>query len=167
MLHQPELLILDEPANALDPAGVVKIRELLRRLSREHGVTVFMSSHVLAEVERVATRIGILHRGRLVEELDSEALEHRREQRLEIGVRDLVRAEAVLVEAGFAPRRVPSSSLGNPTVIELREPRALERPDEIAGVLGAHGMPPMRLAIVQEDLEQHFLRITQDQGSHR
>ena len=74
LLHEPDLLILDEPANGLDPAGVVEIRELLRGLARDRGVTVFMSSHILAEVDLLATRIGIVHRGRLIEELDSMAL---------------------------------------------------------------------------------------------
>jgi ABC-2 type transport system ATP-binding protein len=69
LLHQPELLILDEPANGLDPAGVVEIRELLRRLSCQQGVTIFMSSHILTEVARLANRIGIIHQGRLIEEM--------------------------------------------------------------------------------------------------
>src|SRR5512136_1353185 len=61
--HEPELVILDEPANGLDPAGVVEVRELLRALAHKQGVTVFMSSHILAEVDRLATRIGIIHKG--------------------------------------------------------------------------------------------------------
>src|SRR5512143_3611673 len=87
LLHGPELLILDEPANGLDPAGVVEIRELLRTLAREKGVTVFMSSHILTEVDRLATRIGIIHKGHLIEELDQQALERLRSRRLEIRVR--------------------------------------------------------------------------------
>src|SRR6185503_12665696 len=65
LLHEPQLLILDEPANGLDPAGVVEIRELLATMAREKGVTVFMSSHILTEVNRLATRIGIIHKGKL------------------------------------------------------------------------------------------------------
>ena len=67
LLHRPELLILDEPANGLDPAGVVEVRDLLHELARR-GTTVFLSSHVLAEVARLATRIGIIHDGRLVQD---------------------------------------------------------------------------------------------------
>ena len=65
LLHEPELLILDEPANGLDPAGVVEIRELLLDLAHEKGTTIFMSSHILTEVDRLATRIGIIHNGHL------------------------------------------------------------------------------------------------------
>ena len=74
LLHSPELLVLDEPANGLDPAGIVEIRELLRSLADERGVTVFMSSHILAEVAHLADRIGIVHHGRLVEESSRDEL---------------------------------------------------------------------------------------------
>ncbi len=68
LLHAPEVLVLDEPANALDPAGIVEVRTMLRSLADEQGVTVFMSSHILAEVAHLADRIGIVHDGRLIEE---------------------------------------------------------------------------------------------------
>lgn len=68
LLGQPRLLILDEPINGLDPAGVREIRELLRRLREERGVTIFLSSHILSEVEQLADRIGIIHEGRLLAE---------------------------------------------------------------------------------------------------
>ena len=74
LLHNPELLILDEPGNALDPAGIVEIRELLRMLATERGVTVFMSSHILTEVAHLADRIGIVHDGRLIEEAPRDEL---------------------------------------------------------------------------------------------
>ncbi|MFC1996071.1 ABC transporter ATP-binding protein [Chloroflexota bacterium] len=67
LLHYPDLLILDEPVSGLDPAGVVEIRELLTGLARYKGVTIFMSSHILTEVDRLATRIGIIHNGRLLQ----------------------------------------------------------------------------------------------------
>ncbi|MFI5368634.1 MAG: ABC transporter ATP-binding protein, partial [Spirochaetia bacterium] len=68
-LGSPRILVLDEPANGLDPAGIVEIRELLLRLSRDRGVTVFLSSHILGEISLLADRIGIIHQGRLVEEI--------------------------------------------------------------------------------------------------
>ncbi len=157
LLHEPELLLLDEPANALDPAGVIEIRELLRRLADERGVTVFMSSHILAEVDRLATRVGIVHRGRLVEELDSAALQRHRDPRLEVGARDVEGAAAALEAAGFAPVRAARDGV---TVLELREPQAVEGPDGVARLLLEAGAPPTRLAVVHETLEGHFIRVT-------
>lgn len=158
LVHAPELLILDEPANGLDPAGVIEVRELLRTLTHERGLTVFMSSHILAEVDRLATRIGIVHRGRLIEELDSEALDRHRDQRLEVGARRLDLAEHELRVAGFTPRR--RATEGNGSVLELREPRALAAPEEIARLLVETGAQPTRLAVTRETLEEHFIRLT-------
>ena len=157
LLHEPELLVLDEPANGLDPAGVIEIRELLRGLAQERGVTVFMSSHILGEVDRLATRIGIVHRGRLIEELDSDALERHRDRRLEIGARDLGVAEQALLAAGLAPTL---RDRGQDPRLELRDARALEAPDEIARLLVAAGVPPTHLALARESLEDHFMRLT-------
>ena len=159
LLPQPQLLVLDEPANGLDPAGVVEIRALLRRLALDDGVTVFMSSHILAEVDRLATRIGIVHRGRLIEELDSEALERHRDRRLEIGARDIDAAERVLRAAGYAPLRRATSGTD---LLEVREARALEQPEEIARLLVADGVPLTHLALARESLEEHFIRLTTD-----
>ena len=66
LLHDPELLILDEPTNGLDPNGIIEIRELVKKLNRENGVTFIVSSHILAEVERMATHVGIIHNGKLL-----------------------------------------------------------------------------------------------------
>jgi ABC-2 type transport system ATP-binding protein len=153
LLHEPELLLLDEPANGLDPAGVVEIRELLESLSRKKGVTVFMSSHILTEVDRLATRIGIIHRGRLIEELEAKQLEDIRAQRLEIKVNHLEAACNALTVAGFAPKVKED-------MIFLNEVRAIAAPDEIATLLVNAQVPPTRLVVKQEDLEQYFLRLT-------
>ncbi|HET9758065.1 MAG TPA: ABC transporter ATP-binding protein [Candidatus Limnocylindrales bacterium] len=158
LLPAPELLVLDEPANGLDPAGVIEIRELLRGLAADAGVTVFMSSHILGEVDRLATRIGIVHRGRLVEELDHDALEEHRDRRLEVEARDVDHAETTLREAGFSPRKRIASDRS--VVLEVREPRALDAPDEVAVLLVAARNPPTRLAVARESLEDHFIRLT-------
>jgi ABC-2 type transport system ATP-binding protein len=152
-LHDPEVLVLDEPAKGLDPAGVVEIRGLLASLAHEKGVTVFMSSHILTEVDRLATRIGIIHQGRLIEELGADEVEKLRSLRLEIKVRDPAAAQGALARAGYAPK----ASEG--TVI-LSEARAIDAPDEVATLLVHAGTPPLRLAVEQEDLEAHFLRLT-------
>jgi ABC-2 type transport system ATP-binding protein len=158
LLHEPDLLVLDEPANSLDPAGVVEIRELLRALAMQRGITVFMSSHILGEVDRIATRIGIVHQGRLIEELDSAALERHRDRRLEVGARDVEAARRTLLAAGLEPilRAIDDQD----PRLEVRDRRALEAPDEVAALLAAAGVPPTHLAIARETLEDHFMRLT-------
>ena len=151
LLHKPELLILDEPANALDPAGIVEIRELLLSLAREHGTTVFMSSHILAEVELLADRIGIIHKGEMVEELDAAKLEELRAKQLIIEARDLAKAHKALT--GFE-----NVSLNGR--ITIKDKRAVNAPEEIATLLVKAGTPPTHLAVEQENLEEYFLRLT-------
>jgi ABC-2 type transport system ATP-binding protein len=153
LLHEPQLLILDEPANGLDPAGVVEVRQLLAGLAREQGITVFMSSHILTEVDLLATRIGIIHRGHLLEELDADQLEKLRSHRLEVITRDLAAAQQVLVSAGY------TAEMHSDRLI-LYEPRAIAAPEQVASILVSAGVPPTRLAVEQEVLEEYFLRLT-------
>ncbi len=152
MIHNPSLLILDEPANGLDPAGVVEIRELLEELAK-NGVTVFMSSHILTEVDRLATRIGIIHKGRIIEDLNADKLEIFREHRLEIKVRDFAKAHTLLTRENY-------SATIKDDVIFISDIRALEAPDEIARLLVNADMPPTHLAIKQQNLEEHFMQLT-------
>ena len=163
LLHEPELLILDEPTAGLDPAGVVEVRELLRALASDRGVTVFLSSHILPEVERIASRVGIIHQGRLVTELSASELNDRRRRRLEVGVRDGTAARAVLDAAGFATARAAGSADDAPApaaTLILQDTRAIASPDLIARVLVEGGVAPTRLAVVQEDMESFFLSLT-------
>jgi len=153
LLHDPELLILDEPAHGLDPAGIVEIRNMLIELSHERGVTVFMSSHILGEVSRLAQRIGIIHQGRLLQELNKDELERNRKHRLVVRTRDIQAASAILLHAGF------SAQVTSNGTIEMKDEAAIERPDEIAACLVNEGHPPTMLAVEQEDLEHYFLRL--------
>ena len=158
LLHRPQLLILDEPANGLDPAGIVEVRELLLSLVRDQGITVFMSSHILGEVARLAHRIGIIHQGRLLQELDVADLEARRRRRLVIRTRDHKAAQAVLAGAGFSVTLLPDN------VIEMKDQVALEHPDDIAIRLVNAGHAPTMLTVDQEDLEHYFLRLVGLEG---
>ncbi len=153
LMHNPELIILDEPANGLDPAGIVEIRNLLIELTQKQGVTVFMSSHILGEVSRLAKRIGIIHQGRLLQELDVVELERNRRRQLVIRTRDNLAAHAVLLSAGFC-----ASAISDDT-IELNDNAAIERPDDIATRLVSAGYAPTQLNIQEEDLEHYFLRL--------
>jgi ABC-2 type transport system ATP-binding protein len=80
LLHRPSLLILDEPTNGLDPNGIVEMRDLLLKLNRENGTTILISSHLLSEIERLVTHLGIVHRGRMMFQGTLEELRQSRQQ---------------------------------------------------------------------------------------
>jgi ABC-2 type transport system ATP-binding protein len=103
MLGRPRLMILDEPANGLDPAGIREIRELLRGLAREHAMSVFVSSHLLAEIELMCDRVAIIHKGQLLREGSvAELISSRRE--MEFRVDDTARAADILTGRGLQVR---------------------------------------------------------------
>ncbi|MEO8998881.1 MAG: ABC transporter ATP-binding protein [Rhodanobacter sp.] len=104
LLHQPKLLILDEPTNGLDANGMVEIRQLLVRLSREDGITILLSSHLLAEIEKLATHVGIIGRGRMLYEGTLAELSQRQPPGMSLSVRtsDDRRALEVLAGLGVA-----------------------------------------------------------------
>jgi ABC-type multidrug transport system ATPase subunit len=152
LLHRPELLILDEPANALDPAGIVEVRELLRSRASEQGVTVFVSSHILTEMAQLVDRIGIMHEGRLLEELDRDQLRAKERLYVEVGVSKPAQAAKLLAAAGFAHVELADD--------HLRVYDAQARVPELARVLVGAGLDVTELTQTHEDLERHFLQLT-------
>jgi ABC-2 type transport system ATP-binding protein len=158
LLHHPKLILLDEPANGLDPAGIVEIRTLLQTLTRQEGVTVFMASHILAEVSRLADRIGIIHEGQLLQEMDLVELERNRRRQLLVQAHDLRAARQSLSASGY-----PGEILAGET-IALNQTAAIEHPDEIASLLVQSGNPPTQLLVEEEELEDYFLRLVGSNG---
>lgn len=97
LLHRPDVLVLDEPANALDPAGIAEVRTLLRSLAHDEGVAVFLSSHLLSEVARLADRVGIVRDGALVEETGRADLAARARAHADAALTEQQRDEAILL----------------------------------------------------------------------
>ena len=153
LIHNPSILILDEPANGLDPAGIVEIRELLKDLALNHGVTIFISSHILDEISRFANRIGIIHNGMLLLELTEEELQNNLIKKLFINTRDNERLQIILQQEGY------HSEISESGAVCLQEENAIKYPDEIATMLVNKNVPPTLLKVVKEDLETFFLRI--------
>ncbi|MBK8564833.1 MAG: ABC transporter ATP-binding protein [Saprospiraceae bacterium] len=158
LLHEPALLVLDEPTNGLDPGGIVEIREMLKRLNREMGVTVLISSHLLPEIEKLATDVGIIHRGQLLFEGTLEALLERQRQvsRIAFETDDSPRTLQLLSDIGQAARH-DGSSITIPSV-DKQAIAVLNRK------LVEHGIGVHRIATVEDDLETIFMNLTGEGG---
>ena len=155
LLGTPDFLILDEPVNGLDPAGIVEIRGLLRRLAREQSTAILMSSHLLDEVEQIADRIGIIHQGQLVDEFAPADLAGRMVPALELEVDDVPGARQAL--AGHCP----ALKIENPAdgTLLLKAEMAPD-PVRIARLLVGADIGLRRMSPVKADLETLFLGLT-------
>lgn len=154
LLKDPDLLILDEPANGLDPAGIREVRQMLRRLGDE-GRTVFLSSHILSEVQHTCDHVAILARGRCVASGPvAEVLSQGRSTSMLVRVDDAERALLVLNDAGL-----PTISIGDGS---LRTEIAPAQGSLVAEALARHGLYPSELRPDEVDLESVFLELTTD-----
>jgi ABC-2 type transport system ATP-binding protein len=156
LLKDPAVLVLDEPANGLDPAGIVEVRELLRRLGAE-GRTVFVSSHILSEIQQTADRVAILARGRCVREgAVADVLASKGGEGLIVRLRDPESAKAVLAAAG-----IDVTVAGD----ALRVAVAPTESERVSRTLAEHGLYVTELRREEVDLETVFLELTRDQGA--
>ncbi len=155
LLKDPSVLILDEPANGLDPAGIVEVRELIRSLGAE-GRTVFVSSHILSEVQQTADRVAILARGRLVKAGPvQEVLAAGRARGMLVRVSDAEAGERALAAAGLSAR------------VDAGLLRVDVQPDQgerVSRALVAADLYPSELRADEVDLETVFLELTKDEG---
>ena len=161
IIHKPKILILDEPTNGLDPFGVIEVRELLKELANNLGTTVLISSHKLEEISKVATRIVIIHDGRLIREVESKELDLYLEKKLLVSGRNNKAMKEVLSAKGYQVN-FKSDSENNSRYLELIDTKSVESSEEIATLLVNAGYPPKILTVEKEDLENYFLRILND-----
>ncbi len=153
LLNKPELLILDEPTNGLDPAGIHEMRDLIRRLPAEFGITVFLSSHLLSEVELIASSIGIIHQGRVLFQGTLAALQAQRQEHLTIGVTQPDQALHCLTAAGWNAQRRDDGLL---TVTAASREAAAQ----INSLLVGQRLEVFHIALEQASLEDIFLTLT-------
>jgi lantibiotic transport system ATP-binding protein len=156
LLREPEVLVLDEPTNGLDPAGIREIRELVRALPGDHGVTVFLSSHLLSEVEQSATHVGIIHRGRLLFQGELTALQAERQPRIIVAVNDPPRASAVLAAHGW------NAVASEGTLVVARPGLTPQDASAVNALLVGERLDVHHLSIERPSLEQMFLAMTED-----
>lgn len=153
LIHNPDVLILDEPANGLDPAGIVEIREMLRDLALNKGVTIFISSHILGEISKFATRLGIIHEGCLMQESSVHEMEKLRKSCLQIRTKDPNGTRNLLENKGY------TVTMTDEGIIEIEGEDAITHPENISILLVQSGLPPSLVKVEEEDLETFFLRV--------
>jgi len=157
LLPNPKLLMLDEPTNGLDPNGIIEIRELLKRLTKEHGKTVFISSHLLAEIERMATHVAIINKGQLLFQGEIKELETLSQPMVRIETDNTVDAANLLTKNGYAVAEVNDEHL-NVAFKSKQDTGAINT------LLNQEGITVYSIHKVQKDLENLFLNITQNQA---
>ncbi|WP_066296544.1 ABC transporter ATP-binding protein [Bacillus sp. FJAT-29937] len=101
LLGNPELLILDEPTNGLDPSGILEIRELIKSMPKEHGMTILVSSHLLSEIDQMATQVGIISKGKMIFQDSIETLRQRSQSKISLKVNDAEQAWRMLLSKGI------------------------------------------------------------------
>lgn len=154
ILCKPELLILDEPTNGLDPAGMKQIRELLRMLCAEQETTILVSSHILSEIENMADTIGVIHQGRMKKEISLKEIEEMSLAYIELTVSNQERAAYVLTEKlGLTNFRALDGG-----VIRIYDNRVTT--EELAKTLALNEVAVTALGKKAETLEDYFLKLT-------
>ena len=153
IMHSPELLILDEPINGLDPFGIKEIRDLLKRLSREFGITILISSHILSEIENIADVIGFMDEGVLIEEISKEDLHDRLNKFVEFEVSDIDLALNILKLLELKENEdftVSGSTICLYTHLSLR--------DKFNALFVKAGIDVGKVNLCEENLEEFFTR---------
>ncbi len=153
LVGEPDLLVLDEPINGLDPQGIAEVRETLSRLNRERNITLIISSHILEELSKIATDYGIIHNGVLLQELTQEELLARCSERIELKTDDTRRACVVLEEMGIRDYKVIDAG-----TIQIFE--RLNDGGEITMKLAENGVKTMGITVKNEALEDYYLNLT-------
>ena len=160
VMCKPELLILDEPTNGLDPAGMKQIRDLLKMLSSEYGITIMISSHILSEVESIADTVGIIHHGRMMKEIRMQDIEEMNLNYVEISVTDEKKAAYVLAEM---------LKLHNFKVFDNGKIRIYDHSvstQQLTKTLALNDVEVMGIGKKAETLEDYFLKLTGEGNDH-
>jgi ABC-2 type transport system ATP-binding protein len=150
LLGGPDLLLLDEPINGLDPEGIREMRELLLRLNRERGLTILVSSHILGELSKIATRYGIIQEGRLMEQITAAELEQKCTDYLHLKA-DQPQKAAALLERELHLTRWEMRPEGELRIYEAVDARA------VGQLLTQAGVAVEEMGLHRQDLESYFL----------
>ena len=153
LLGNPEFLVLDEPINGLDPTGIIELRNLLKRLNKERGITILISSHILTELHQLANRYGILHEGKLLQEITATELDKRCKKHLLLQVND-VAAASVLLESKL---NTSNFSVMPDKSIHLYD--YVENAGKVSALLSANNITIYQLAQSGDSLETYYTNL--------
>ena len=160
ILNDPEFLVLDEPINGLDPMGIVEVRNLIRKLNQERNITIIISSHILGELESIATNYGFLDKGIILEELSKEELEHKCRPNWKIRVNELDKVLSLLQEKyGFFQIEKEEGSL------ILKE--SLLYPEQLTREIVEKGYDLYEFSMINKSLESYYLDLIENHKSGR
>lgn len=152
LLGDPELLLLDEPINGLDPEGIKEIRDLIIKLNKERNITILISSHLLDELSKVVTRYGIINNGKMVEEISSRELHERCKQKLLIEIDDTQKAKSIISKI------VPEKSIKIVSKYEIEITSQLEKASDINAALVKGGIKVSAIYPNSDSLEEYFMK---------
>lgn len=158
ILCKPELVILDEPTNGLDPAGMKQIRDLFRMLCTEYGMTLMISSHLLPEIESIADTVGVIHHGKMMKEISMKEIAETNTAYIELAVEDTKKAAYVLAEK----MQLSNFKIVNDSAIRIYEQGITTQ--KISRELMANDVEIASISQHTETLEDYFLKITSEVG---
>lgn len=153
LVGEPDLVILDEPINGLDPQGIAEVRETIEKLNREKNITFIISSHILEELSKIATKYGIIHGGTLIQELTKEELLAKCSERIELKADDIRKACTILEEMGIEEYKVVDEE-----TIQIFE--HLDASGEITMELAKQNVKTLGINVKNEALEDYYLNLT-------
>lgn len=156
ILAKPEVLILDEPINGLDPEGIKEIRSLIKKLNRKFGMTILISSHILAEIELIADTVGIIKNGKILKEVSMETIHEYNREYIELEVNDLNKTGYLIEEKlGIKNYKIISEN-------KMRIYDVDKKPSVISRILMENGVEQESIAKKQGTLEEYFLKLMQE-----
>lgn len=153
LLGDPEFLILDEPVNGLDPSGIVEFRNLLKKLNKERGITILISSHLLNELNQLATCYGFIHKGKIVEQITAKELDERCTKHININVDDVEKA-TFIIENNL---NIEEFEVFPNNTIKIYN--HLDEVKKISNEIIVNGVGIESINIQGEDLESYFTRL--------
>ncbi len=153
LVTEPDLLVLDEPINGLDPFGIQELRELLLQINREQGTTIFISSHIISEIESICDTIGFIHHGEIIKEMSMTEIEKESKQYIEIEVADVPQSLRVLDEE----LQLANFTVFDETKVRIYDPNITQQ--ELLHVMILNGIEIKSVAEKSGNLEEYFIKL--------